>query len=92
MLRPDSTTNHTMKTYCVMIPMAGHVCLSVEAESEDDAKEKAFDVAGEALDRMIKSDDKSDAEFQNIELLDEFNRGNFCLCPSPWEVEVEESC
>lgn len=42
-----------MTTYFVMIPMACHVCLSVEAESEDEAKGKAFDVAGEALDRMI---------------------------------------
>ena len=82
-----------MKTYSVIIPVAGHVCLSVKAESEDDAKTKAFDVASDALNRMLKGDDgESDAEFQNIELLDQFNRGNVCYCPSPWEVEVEESC
>ena len=80
-----------MKTYSVMIPMAGHVCLSVEAESEDDAKGKALGIANEALDRMLKSDDEqSGAEFQNIELLDQFNQGNVCYCPTPWEVEVEE--
>lgn len=80
-----------MKTYTVMIPMAGHVCLTVEAESKNDAKGKAFDVAGEALERMLKGDDEqSGAEFQNIELLDQFNQGNVCYCPSPWEVDVEE--
>lgn len=79
-----------MKTYYVMIPMAGHVCLSVKAESEDEAKGRAFDVAGEALERMLQRDIESGAEFENIELLDEFNRGNVCYCPSPWEVEAEE--
>ena len=81
-----------MKTYSVMIPMAGHLSLTVEAESKDDAKGKAFDVAGKALDKMLTDDDESGAEFQNIELLDQFNQGNVCYCPSPWEVEVEESC
>jgi hypothetical protein len=79
-----------MKTYNVTIPMAGHVCLSVKAESKDDAKEKALDVAGEALDRMLKDDDESGAEFQNVDVLDQFNRGNVCYCPDPWQVDVEE--
>lgn len=79
-----------MKTFYVMIPMAGHVCLSVKAESKDKAKEKAFDVAGKALEGMLTSDSESGADFQNIELLDEVNRGNVCYFPSPWEVTVEE--
>lgn len=79
-----------MKTFYVMIPMAGHVCLSVEAESEKEAKGKAFDVAGEALDRMLDDDIESGAKIQGVELLDEFNRGNVCNCPSPWEVTVED--
>lgn len=77
-----------MKTYYVMIPMAGHVCLSVKAESEDEAKGRAFDVAGEALERMLRCDEQSGAEFQGVELLDQFNQGNVCRCPSPWEVEL----
>ena len=80
-----------MKTFYVMIPMAGHVCLSVEAESKDEAKGKAFDVACEALDRgMLGCDTESGAELQNIELLDQFNQGNVCCCPEPWEVTVED--
>jgi hypothetical protein len=77
-----------MKTFYVMIPMAGHVCLSVKAESEDEAKGRAFDIAGKALDRMLQRDIESGAEFEEVELLDEFNRGNICHCPTPWEVEL----
>jgi hypothetical protein len=77
-----------MKTFYVIIPMAGHVCLSVKAESEDEAKGRAFDVAGEALERMLRCDEQSGAEFQGVELLDQFNQGNVCYCPSPWEVTV----
>jgi hypothetical protein len=79
-----------MKTFYVMIPIAGHVCLSVEAESKDEAKRKAFDVAGEALDKMLGCDIESGAEIQGVELLDQFNQGNVCCCPSPLEVTVED--
>lgn len=80
-----------MTTYFVMIPIGGHVCLSVEAESKDEAKGKAFDMAGEALDRILKCDDKSGATIENVELLEEVNRGNACYFPSPWKIEVEET-
>jgi hypothetical protein len=60
-----------MKTYYATIPMAGHVCLPVEAKSEDDAMGKASYVAGQALGRMLKDDkEQSGAQFENIELLD----------------------
>ena len=65
-----------MKEYEVIIPIAGHAFVTVEAESEDDAKEKAFEKV--TLDHV-----------ESWEPLERFNQGNICYCPSPWEVEVE---
>jgi hypothetical protein len=64
-----------MKKYNVTIPIAGHAYVEVEAENEEDAKEKAMDKT------------TTDIEW---EYLDQFNKGNVCYCPSPWEIEVEE--
>ncbi len=66
------------KSYTVIIPIAGHAFVDVEATSEDEAKDKAFN-----------SVDKHHIE--EWEALEQFNRGNVCFCPSPWNVEIEEN-
>ena len=64
-----------MKSYTVTIPMAGHVIISVEAEDENSAIEKAFESA-------------TIGDIESWDLLKQFSRGNVCYCPHPWEVEV----
>ncbi len=64
-----------MAVYEVLIPMAGHLVIAVEANSEEEAKDKAYDQA--TIEHL-----------ENWEALECFNQGNVCYCPSPWEVEV----
>lgn len=66
-----------MKEYTVTIPIAGHAYVTVEAENDEQAKEKAF--AEVTIDHV-----------EQWEALDQFNQGNVCYCPQPWEVEVTE--
>lgn len=66
-----------MKTYGVLIPIAGHAYIEVEADDVEEAEEKAF--------MEIKQE-----HIEDWDLLRAFNRGNVCYCPSPWEVEVGE--
>ncbi len=66
-----------MKTYSVLIPIAGHCFVEVEAESEEQAKSKAFEKI--SLDNI-----------EDWEALDSFNTGNVCHCPTPWEIEIDE--
>lgn len=68
-----------MPTYSVMVPIAGHIVVEVEAENEDDAKEKA-----------MTSDELNLKNIHNWEALEQFNQGNVCYCPSPWGIDVEE--
>ena len=68
-----------MKNYNVSIPIAGHVLVTVEAENEERAKEEAL---------------KQEITFNDIkywDVLEQFNQGNVCYCPEPWEIEAEES-
>ena len=65
-----------MKTYLVTIPLAGHFSVEVEAESKEQAIEKAQEA------------DPKDGELQ-YEYLTRFNQGNVCYCPQPWELEVK---
>lgn len=64
-----------MAIYSVLIPMAGHLVVEVTAENEAEAKEKAFEEA--TIDHL-----------EEWEALSQFNKGNVCYCPSPWEVEA----
>lgn len=66
------------KTYSVTIPFAGHIGVQVEANSE----EEAINIA---LEQHLSLDDVIEWE-----ALREFNRGNVCCCPSPWEAEADE--
>lgn len=67
-----------MKKYLVQIPIAGHICHEVEADNEDEAKEKALDM----------DPDTGDLSWVT---LDSFCEGNVCYCPSPWEITVHET-
>lgn len=64
-----------MKTYDVMIPFAGHLSIQVEAKDEKDAIQVAMDEA--TLEHV-----------ESWEALEQFNQGNICYCPSPWEAEA----
>ena len=66
-----------MKTYSVTIPIAGHAIVEVEADDEEAAIEKALE----------------EVTLNNVdewEALREFNRGNVCYCPQPWEIEAQD--
>ena len=63
--------------YNVQVPIAGHAYITVEADSEEQAKEKAINET--SLD-----------DIESWEALEQFNQGNVCYCPQPWEIEVEE--
>lgn len=66
-----------MSTYQVTMPIAGHIIFEIEAESEKEAIEKAWET------------DASEGEL-SWEMMEQFNQGNVCHCPHPWEVEAEE--
>lgn len=67
-----------MKTYTVTLPIAGHIVIDVEAESEEAAIEAA-----------MCSDKLTLANIESWGALEQFNQGNVCYCPQPWEAEVE---
>jgi hypothetical protein len=68
-----------MAKYQVTIPVAGHVFMEVEANSPDEAIERA----------MFEGEFRS-SDIEGWELLEAFNRGNICYCPQPWEATAEE--
>jgi hypothetical protein len=68
-----------MKSYSVMLPIAGHIIVEVEAENE-----KA------AIEAALNSDQLTVDKIEDWEALRKFHSGNVCHCPSPWEAEVEE--
>jgi len=64
-----------MKTWSVSVPIAGHAEVEVEAEDEESAIEQA-------LSEVQLSD------LTEWDALKQFNQGNICYCPSPWEAEA----
>lgn len=66
-----------MRIYSVTVPIAGHAIVEVEADSEEEAIEKAI---GEVTREHL----------EGWEPLQQFNRGNVCYCPHPWEAEAED--
>lgn len=62
--------------YSVVVPIAGHAVVEVEADSEAEAIERAVE--------NVMLDDVE--EWSGLE---RFNAGNVCYCPHPWEAEVE---
>ena len=67
-----------MKTYTVTIPIAGHAVIEVEADN-----------AEEAIERALNSDKLTIDSIESWEALEQFNRGNVCYCPSPWQAAAE---
>lgn len=65
-----------MATYEVMLPVAGHAVVTVEADDGESAVQAA-------LDKVQLKD------LQEWEALEQFNMGNVCFCPRPWEAEAE---
>ena len=66
-----------MKRFEVKIPIAGHLTVEVEADSVSEAENKAL--------KMTEEDG-----YLTWETLYQFNNGNTCYCPQPWQTEVEE--
>ena len=63
------------KTYGVTLPIAGHAYVEVEAETKEAAIEKAM--------KEVTKD-----HLEDWDPIEQFNRGNVCYCPSPWEIET----
>lgn len=68
-------TDKPKRIWGVTLPIAGHAYLTVEADSEEEAIERAF----------------MEVEVSDIEdwgALKQFTEGNVCYCPHPWEAEA----
>lgn len=64
-----------MRVFSVTLPIAGHAYVTVEAENEDQAIDKAME--------EVTIDD-----IETWEAVPQFNKGNVCYCPHPWEAAV----
>lgn len=71
------------KEYQVLIPIAGCIAVTVEAENEEEAKEKAFEE-----DWAVELSGPN-VELHELEPLEKIVEGNVCYAPQ-WYVEVEE--
>lgn len=65
-----------MPFYTVTLPIAGHAYLDVKADNE----KAAIDAAMEQVEQK---------HIEDWEALNQFNRGNVCYCPKPWEASAE---
>lgn len=63
------------KLWAVTVPIAGHAYVVVEADSKDEAIDKAIDEA--SIDNL-----------ETWQAMRQFNEGNICYCPHPWEAEA----
>ena len=63
-----------MKTYAITVPIAGHAFVEVEAETEEQAHQKAIE-------------EVTLHHIEEWEALEQFNQGNVCFCPHPWNIE-----
>jgi hypothetical protein len=64
-----------MKVFTVTLPIAGHAYVNVEAETEEAA-------IAAAMEQVTLAD------IESWEALEQFNQGNICYCPHPWEAEA----
>jgi hypothetical protein len=64
-----------MNYYDVCLPIAGHAYLEVQANSEEEAIQSAFEIV------ELK-------HIKDWDPLEQFVIGNCCRCPSPWEAEA----
>ena len=63
--------------YQVQLPIAGHAFIDVEADSRADAIQKALGA--------VTRD-----HIEEWEAIEQFNEGNVCYCPHPWEAVVAD--
>jgi len=70
-----------MAKYIVIVPIVGVTYCSVEADSKDEAKEKAFDVCCNFNDENVQI-----GELYGVEHVYEGN----CVNHPQWHMEVEE--
>lgn len=70
--------------YMVIVPIAGAVTVTVEAENESQAKDKAM---AASFDVALSSNDG--VELVELDTLEKIVQGNVCYAPQ-WEVEIEE--
>lgn len=69
------------KDYWVTVPVDCHVVISVHADSEDEAKEKALETD---IDINVTG-----ADLEQFDLIESVNTGNVCHV-TQWDIEVEE--
>jgi hypothetical protein len=69
------------KDYWVTVPVDCHVVVSVTADSEDEAKEKALETA---IEISIEG-----ADLEQFDLIESVNSGNVCYI-THWNIEAEE--
>ena len=69
-----------MSKYLVTVPLVGYTYCEVEAENEEDAKEKALEICCDFDDKNVEV-----GEFYGVEHV---NNGNVCYHPM-WDMEVE---
>lgn len=65
------------REYHVTVPIGAHAFLTVVADSEEDAVDRAMEEV--TLEHV-----------EDWDVMREVNRGNVCYFPSPWEIVVEE--
>lgn len=73
------------KEFGVIVPMAGQLYVTVEAETEEEAIEIAL--SGKCGDG---TDDITIDELEEWEIYKEYNSGNVCNISTNWEAEAEE--
>jgi hypothetical protein len=67
-----------MAEYLVTIPIAGSISITVDADSEDDAKEKANNILDEEdWDKMLIGE-SSDVSLDELEAYESIVEGNVC--------------
>lgn len=67
--------------FCVTVPIVGYSCVTVEAESEEEAKEKALDQCCDF--------DNEDVDVVEIYGVEKVSEGNVINHPF-WKIEVEK--
>jgi hypothetical protein len=62
--------------------------MRIYVESEEPLnRQEIIDAASE---KAVLDDKAKDCEVEDWTCMEQFNQGNVCYCPSPWEVEVED--
>lgn len=77
------------KMYWVNVPVDAHICVQVEASSEEEAKELALG-AEFRIDLTLSEGQETikGIEVPCFEPIKEVNKGNVCYL-TQWEIEVE---